>query len=109
MEFATHLNVYDVYQNCIPEQPQRWWEHIPGLRLRLLARMRQLGYDSVEQYFAEQARTDPPHPSGRTPPCVDVSGLTYYLNRADVRDALHIPYNFTWAVCSNINYNPLRF
>ncbi|KAK2167443.1 hypothetical protein NP493_1277g00003 [Ridgeia piscesae] len=35
------------------------------------------------------------------PPCVDVRGITTYLNRADVRKALHIPAGIPqWEICS---------
>ena len=102
-QFTQHVNVYNVYETCV-EEPRRWWEHVPSLKLRLEARARQMGYTSIEHYFAAQDRTDPPHPDGRLPPCVDVSGLTYYLGRADVREALHVPFNFTWAICSDIRY-----
>ena len=34
------------------------------------------------------------------PPCVDVRGITTYLNRADVRKALHIPAGIPqWEIC----------
>lgn len=40
------------------------------------------------------------------PPCVDVSAETKWLNQADVKAALHVNTQVTWAVCSDVlNYN----
>ena len=35
-----------------------------------------------------------------TPPCIDATGATVYMNRKDVRKALHIPDDLPeWAIC----------
>jgi len=46
------------------------------------------------------------------PPCIDVKGATVYLNRADVKEALHVSKTYIgseikWEICTeNINYSP---
>lgn len=40
------------------------------------------------------------------PDCTNSTALTQYLNRADVRSALHIPTHVkTWEICSNVGYS----
>ena len=40
------------------------------------------------------------------PPCTDAYGMTTYLNRSDVRKALHIPDSAPeWSACSDLQYS----
>ena len=38
---------------------------------------------------------------GGSPPCVDSKGGTTYLNRNDVKKAIHVKENIEWTICSN--------
>lgn len=46
----------------------------------------------------------PPSPAGGQVPCIDSMALQQYLNRPDVKAALHVQPTLNWWICSSINY-----
>ena len=90
--FASELNMYDAYRNCYHQKDTEMPlpTHKNPLSLRRLVEMRR-----------------PAHPAlGESVPCIDSTGGTTYLHRADVKKALHVEESpNTWAICSDlVNY-----
>ncbi|KAI0228585.1 Lysosomal protective protein [Lamellibrachia satsuma] len=88
------LNIYNLYAECY-KGPSDNMTRISPPSLHVLPYMRE-----QMQVLLQKV------PEGRlsvVPPCVDVRGITTYLNRGDVRKALHIPSSLPkWEICSGI-------
>ncbi|XP_038067409.1 lysosomal protective protein-like [Patiria miniata] len=97
--FNSGLNPYDVTGNCAGG--------VPGTSTKRARKM--------FSYFFESLRMNPPQTktmswsfvSENVIPCINTTAETNYLNRPDVRMALHIPDVVPkWTVCSQIPYQP---
>jgi len=113
---APNVNMYDYSGRCfVPPKTQDLF--IPALSRRIHAHARKLGVsaqeyirlaqkgDSLERLLAMKAGTPvPPSPQGFNVPCIDSMTMTTYLNRADVKQAIHVPLALDWAICAGITY-----
>lgn len=78
------LNIYDIYRTCYHQKDNK--------------------YKVNKVRFGNNLKL--------VPPCIDVLGATTYLNRDDVKEALHVSTSFIgsnieWEICTeNINYTP---
>ena len=90
-------NIYGVYYKCFTA-PSIRWKYIPNLRRRLefMAKQRGVSVDEVLRV--------PPSPPGGGVPCIDSKLMTEYLNRLDVKTALHVEPSLTFHLCYDINY-----
>lgn len=100
--YMANINVYGVTYNCFAA-PTRQWLRIPSLRRRLehLARVARV---SVEEYLRRE-EASPTSPPGGNVPCIDSMEMQTYLNRADVKAALHVLPSLDWNICSQIDYH----
>eukprot|EP01060_Flectonema_neradi_P031476 TRINITY_DN4791_c0_g2_i1.p2 TRINITY_DN4791_c0_g2~~TRINITY_DN4791_c0_g2_i1.p2 ORF type:complete len:469 (+),score=90.84 TRINITY_DN4791_c0_g2_i1:33-1409(+) len=85
--FASNLNMYDAYRDCWHGKDLSHISHKNPFSLRELFELPR-----------------PAHPSlGEQVPCIDSRGGTIYLNRNDVKKALHVEQSpNSWAICSNL-------
>jgi serine carboxypeptidase-like clade 1 len=109
---TAHINPYGCYYKCFV-LPQHSWLHVPALRRRVAALAWKRGLAPKDYITAVQAEaltlppgaTVPPGPKGVAAiPCIDSVSMTTYLNRADVKAALHVEPSLSWAICAEINY-----
>jgi len=100
--YNQNLNIYDVVDVCYHPGPQD--KHpLQGdlIKSRLTKEMVMGGFKSKNMArIARQLRAD-----GVSVPCVDSVGATIWLNREDVKEALHIKSGLPeWAICADIPY-----
>lgn len=100
-ELSDGLNIYDFYRDCYQSEEQR----------ARSASFNPWRVQTDRRHLRQQRLIPrPPHPAvaGSPPlnpvPCIDSEGATKYLNREDVKKALHVegstvPY---WSLCSDI-------
>jgi serine carboxypeptidase-like clade 1 len=123
---APDVNTYDYTGNCFVA-PQQSDLRLPAMRRRLTAHAKSLGVSvpryirlassgqslaaiaewlktGPEEWRAESSQAIPPSPRGSNVPCIDAESMTTYLNRADVKAALHVEPSLTWAICSDVRY-----
>ncbi|XP_064639878.1 lysosomal protective protein-like isoform X2 [Lineus longissimus] len=93
------LNIYNLYGTCytpkrngqLADDGKVVFDYLPWL----------LSNSSERAQFQKTLQSVPKERLRVTPPCVNATGLHSYLNRADVKKALHIPEGLpTWEVCS---------
>lgn len=103
-ELSDGLNVYDFYRDCYQSEEQK--QRLSSVRFNPWQVM-------TDRHHLRQQRfvPRPPHPAVAKAlppldpiPCIDSEGATKYLNRDDVKKALHVeestvPY---WSICSDI-------
>ena len=97
------LNFYGAYYKCF-EQPSQRWKHIPSLRRSLERQAKKSGTTVNEILGKRGLGVVPPSPPGGQVPCIDSTTMTTYLNKAEVKAALHVHSELTWSICYEINY-----
>eukprot|EP00344_Euplotes_crassus_P004940 CAMPEP_0196995206 /NCGR_PEP_ID=MMETSP1380-20130617/1373_1 /TAXON_ID=5936 /ORGANISM="Euplotes crassus, Strain CT5" /LENGTH=468 /DNA_ID=CAMNT_0042410819 /DNA_START=13 /DNA_END=1419 /DNA_ORIENTATION=- len=94
-ELISSLNPYDVYRECYKsDSKDRLGSTIIDGKVKTYKR----GMTAQEYtpfFFEGKGKTA----LGHVPPCVYASGTTDYLNRKDVREALHITTDQPWEIC----------
>lgn len=90
-----NLNIYNLYDECYPGPPSNSTIVHPHQLFLLLK-----DQPNLKKLLAGNVSVKV------VPPCVNVLGITKYLNTPAVRTALHIPNGLpTWAICSALNYS----
>lgn len=101
-DLTQYNNIYGVYYKCF-SLPRESWKYVPRLRRRLEHLARKYFGGDVDKAIAAGAEI-PPSPSGGDVPCIDSRVMEEYLNREDVKLALHVETSLTFHICYNINY-----
>lgn len=99
-DLVSKVNVYDVYRECYYENStQRMGSSYINGQLKTYKKgMTAQEYTPFMFKNAEELEI--------VPPCVYASGTTDYLNRQDVRDALHVETDQVWEICTDrIDYD----
>lgn len=89
-----NLNIYSLYDECYPSPPSNSIVIHPHQFF--------LPFNKVDfqKILASNLSVT------ETPPCVNVTAITNYLNLAAVRKALHIPHDLPlWQICSLLDYH----
>lgn len=96
-ECLNGLNIYDLFDECHPAPPPLG---------SVVVHPHQLFLSVPGQHRVDLKKLLASNTSlAVVPPCVNVTGITNYLNTRAVRRALHIPDDLpTWSICSAIDY-----
>jgi len=90
--YGSDLDPYNIYGSCFHNAEEKQKLDEQGLLYshdKLMHELKHTNHDLYEQLKG-------------VPPCTDAVGATTWLNRADVRSALHISSKAqTWSICSN--------
>jgi serine carboxypeptidase-like clade 1 len=120
---APDVNTYDYIETCFaPPTPSDLY--LPAARRRIVAHAKHVGVTPLEYIALAQLGGSlqqiaaavtahriaygngsiPPSPPGFNVPCIDSQTMMAYLNRDDVKAALHVEKSLSWAICSSVNY-----
>ncbi|XP_038663062.1 lysosomal protective protein-like [Scyliorhinus canicula] len=88
--YYSGLNLYALYMNCAGG--------VKGSNVRFHTEVKNLF-----PFYQFEVPEKPATLSGNVPPCINDTAMWTWLNRADVRQALHIPdFVQTWELCSSV-------
>eukprot|EP00759_Apiculatamorpha_spiralis_P002173 PhF_6_TR10808/c0_g1_i1/m.17411/K16296/SCPL-I; serine carboxypeptidase-like clade I len=94
---VANVNVYGIYLTCWanPMGTDKPYAHLfPGLSVMVEGARKAMKSSSPV----------PPGPTNAEPPCADDWYMRHYLNRPDVKQAIHVAPSLTWSLCYEINY-----
>ncbi|XP_066442311.1 lysosomal protective protein-like [Eleutherodactylus coqui] len=97
--YTKKLNPYNIFQPCLEGKPgeiRDYGDHIKAYHPGTLSIQ---SHSAFSKRLKDASRLN--KPISMSPPCVDGTDLTTYLNNPDVRSALHIPHELPqWEICS---------
>lgn len=101
------MNPYDMYAKCFPNAPNRTTGVVWETETEVMVAIPDGIPMSKQEWNNFQLNLDELQASGKTIhggiPCTDTSNRANFLNRADVREALHIPaFVPEWEACSDL-------
>jgi len=91
------IDIYDVYSDCFHQRPNS--KFFPALKSLSLSNR---GKKSPQQILAKNHKKKT---VGESPPCIDSTKAETYLNKPEVKQAIHVKSNIDWDICTEqINY-----
>lgn len=102
-EFLWHggLNPYDLYRDCDPS-PEVNSNRLKAMELGIVPRFLATRFNVSAENRLRSAKLNNNLMGGASVPCLNDSDVTTYMNRPEVRQALHIPDNLpSWSICSD--------
>ena len=105
-----NVNVYDILQDCeLPETEtgerdyfSNYYKRVPWVFKNLKQKQEELKKKLENKNYSNNNNQKKLKLS---PPCYDDSKITQYLNRNEVKTALHVNTDITWAMCSDDVFN----
>lgn len=92
------INIYDIYGNCPTSKSELGLRYTPWLQNKIPLKMKNY-YPSNKHTMLEFLLST--EPLTEEPPCAGTKYIREFLNRADVKQALHVKEDLQWAECSD--------
>ena len=109
-QYLENVNVYDILQDCeLPETEtgerdyfSNYYKRVPWVFKNLKQKQEELKKKLENKNYSNNNNQKKLKLS---PPCYDDSKITQYLNRNEVKTALHVNTDITWEMCSDDVFN----